>query len=223
MSDIIVIANQKGGVGKSTIAMNLASTLSENTAPVFLVDADPQGTLSSWSLARSHQVEQKIKHKRLLTMQKPLSPSEIEETVPSLTKENDYVIIDCGPANDRAVRSSLAVANFAIIPVSPSPLDIWSVQTTVEMFSRGIEEYHLTLKVRLLVSRSIPGSTLGAELRDALKDCPFPFFKTTITQRVPLARAAVLGFTIHEYEPNSRAAHEFNQLGKEVRRWLRQP
>lgn len=222
MAYIIVIANQKGGAGKTTVALNLASTISRETIPALLVDADPQGTLSSWASARSQQPENKIKHKRLSISPNPLSPTDIEKTVPSLSGEYDYIILDCGPANDRAMRASLAVSNFAIVPLSPSPLDMWSVQTTAEMISKGIDQYHLSLEARLLVSRSIPGSTLGRELRDALSDYPFSFFNTTINQRVSLTRATVLGMTIHEYDPNSPAANEFNQLGKEVKRWLRQ-
>lgn len=219
MAKTIVIANQKGGVGKTTIALNLAGTLAGNAIPVLLVDADPQGSLSNWCSARSEQPKEKLKHTRLSFAQKPYLPTDIEKIVPALSKEYDYTIIDCGPANDRATRAALSIAKLAVIPISPSPLDMWSAQTTVDIVTEGVKEYGLTLGARLLVSRSDPRSTLDDELREALNNYPFPFFKVSIPQRVALARAAVLGMTIYEYSSNSQAAREFTKLGKEVKQW----
>jgi len=219
---IIAIANGKGGVGKSTVAINLAGALARKTESVFLVDADPQGTISDWFNSRKEQPAQRLVHKNLEVSPLPWSANDLSSKISNKSKEYAFTIIDCGPANDRITRTALAVSDFAIIPVTPSPYDIRSVRKTLDMIHEGKKEAGIEVQSYLLISRKIVGTNLGREARDALRAFGIPILKTEICQRVALCEAGILGQTIHEYAGNSQAADEFDDLGKEVLKWQKQ-
>lgn len=219
---IIAIVNGKGGVGKSTVAINLAGALARKTESVFLVDADPQGTISDWFNSRKEQPANRLVHKNLEVSPLPWSADDLRTKISNQSKKFSFMIIDCGPANDKITRTALAVSDFAIIPVTPSPYDIHSVRKTLDMIHEGKNEAGIEVHSYLLISRKIVGTNLGREARDALRAFGIPILKTEICQRVALCEAGILGQTIHEYAGNSQAADEFDDLGKEVLKWQKQ-
>lgn len=219
MSHIITITNQKGGVGKSTIALNLAAALANDKHSIFVIDADPQGTLSMWAKARARQTSSKINTNIVIT-QTPWMPEEILKL--TQPPNYDFIIIDCGPANNKAAKAALVVATFAIIPISPSPLDINSARTTIELIQEGVNRGATKAKVYLLISKKIVGTNLAKEARQACQMLNLPILKTEISQRIALCESAITGQSVLEYAPNSLAVEEFIALGKEVKRCLKQ-
>lgn len=219
MSYIITIINQKGGVGKSTIALNLAAALSDNNHSVFVIDADPQGTLSMWAKARARQTPSKIKSNISITQKSWSSEEILKLTQPP---NYDFTIIDCGPANNKIAKATLVVSTLALIPISPSPLDIDSVRATIELIQQGAARGAVKLKAYLLISKKIVGTNLGKEARQACQMLKLPVLKTEISQRIALCESAITGQSVLEYASNSMAAKEFIMLEKEVKKCLKQ-
>ena len=222
MSTILAIANGKGGVGKSTLAINLAGALAQKTTALFLIDADPQGTSSDWFKSRQEQLHASLLHKNLTVTPAPWSSHDLANSLKENSKKFSFTLIDCGPANDKTMRTVFALSDFVIIPVTPSPYDIRSVKKTIDIIHQGRTQGAIKIHPFLLISRKIVGTTLGREAREALLSFNTPILKTEISQRVALCEAGIVGQTIQEYAPGSPADNEFLNLSKEVLKWQKQ-
>jgi chromosome partitioning protein len=219
---IIAVANGKGGVGKSTVAINIAGAIAKISEPILLIDADPQGTVSDWSKSRQDLSETKRVHKKLEVPTSPWSSGDLAAKLASSAQSFTFTIIDCGPANDKTMRTAFAICDFAIIPVTPSPFDIRSVKKTIDMLREGQVSASIQIQPFLLISKKIVGTTLGREANQVLVTFNIPILKTEICQRIALCEAGIMGQTIHEYAPGSQAAVEFETLSKEVLKWQKQ-
>ena len=217
MASIIAISNIKGGVGKSTIAINLAAYLS-TPAEVLLVDADPQGSVCDWFRIRK---QGHLRNARLAVSEQPYSAALLQNNIQEDSQGFDFVVIDCPPEDDVILRTAMSVADFCIIPVTPSPFDLRSANKTVKTIKNGLASGAIDINPRIAISKKITGTVLAREARAALEVFNIPIFSTEISQRIAFAEAGVSGKSIFEYEPASQAAAEFNQFGKEALAWLK--
>ena len=202
----IALVNQKGGVGKTTLAINVAGYLSGRGKRVLYIDADPQGSALDWADAREGQSPFAI-----VGMPRPAIHKEIDR----LSEGYDHVIIDSPPSVEALAKSVIAAADLVAIPVQPSPYDIWAAQSIIDMVEdiSVIKENLISLFV---INRKIVNTAVGRDVASALAGFSIPTAKTQLCQRVVYAESAAVGKTVLEIEPKSTAAKEIVALGKEI-------
>ena len=202
---IISFVNQKGGVGKTTTAINLAIGLKKKNYNLVFVDADPQGSAVQWHAIEGNKSFEILHH-----------PSPIHATdIRQLSMNYDYVIIDAPPAIGDISKAILAVTDLAIIPLSPSALDVWSCWGTLKMIDE-IRPLNSDIEVKLLINRKIPGTKIGRDSREAMKQFQMDVFNTELCQRVAFIDAMTSGVSVMQYAPHSKAAGEIERLCEEI-------
>ncbi|MEP9690596.1 ParA family partition ATPase [Xanthomonas perforans] len=206
---VIAVLNQKGGSGKTTIATHLARVLQLDGADVLLVDSDPQGSARDWAAVREDQPV------TVVGIDRPTIDRDLKNVA-----RKDFVVIDGAPqAADLAV-SAIKAANFVLIPVQPSPYDIWATADLVELVKQRIEVTDGKLQAAFVVSRAIKGTRIGAEVTDALNGYGLPVLEARITQRVSYPGTAAAGSTVMDAEPDGDAAAEVRALANEIKQKL---
>lgn len=202
---VIGFLNQKGGVGKTTTAINVAASLIRRNKKLLYIDADPQGSAIQW-----HAVEENSAFE-ILHYPEPILKVDIQE----LSKNYDYIVVDAPPAIGDIIESILAITDLTIIPLSPSPLDLWSCQSTLEMIEE-IRPERPEMEVRLLINRKIQGTRVGREARESAEKFDAEVLDTELCQRVAFIDAMTSGVSVMQYAPNSKAAFEIKQLCDEI-------
>ena len=203
---IISLVNQKGGVGKTTLAVNLASCFAERGRKVLLIDSDPQGSCLEWQSLAGNKAFDIIHHPE----------PDIHEHIDQLSIGFQHVLIDVPPATGGTTRSALLCSRLALVPVTPSPFDIWSSRETVALIKQA-RKYNNRLTGKLVISKKIVGTIIGRQARQALKALGLKAYRTEICQRVDYVMAAVNGSSVLAYAPRSDAAQEIRNLAGEIR------
>lgn len=202
---VIAVLNQKGGAGKTTIATHLARALQLRGSDILLVDSDPQGSARDWAAVREDQTVP------VVGIDRPTIERDLKQIA-----EKEYVVIDGAPqAHDLAV-SAIKAADLVLIPVQPSPYDIWATSDLVELVKQRIEITDGKLQAAFVVSRAIKGTKIGSEVNEALTGYDLPILETRITQRVIYPVSAASGSTVLDEEPNSEASSEIKALVDEI-------
>lgn len=206
---VIAVLNQKGGSGKTTIATHLARALQLDGADVLLVDLDPQGSARDWAAVQEDNPV------TVVGIDRPT----IDRDVKNVARV-DYVVVDGAPqAADLAV-SAIKAANFILIPVQPSPYDIWATADLVDLVKQRIEVTDGQLQAAFVVSRAIKGTRIGGEVTEALAGYELPVMDTRVTQRVIYPGTAAGGTTVLDSDPDGDAAREIRALMAEIKEKL---
>jgi chromosome partitioning protein len=207
---IIGIVNQKGGVGKTTVAVNLASGLAGPRNRVLVLDTDPQGSVYQWQAVAGSTQFAVAHHPRPLK-RRPLQADR---------KAHEWVVVDTPPAMREITRSVLANCDLVIIPIGPSPLDIWSGKETLALVQQAAHRRKAAaaLDTRLLICRKLSRTRLGREARDAVAAYGIPVFSSELTQRVAYIEALNAGQSVLTFARRSPAADEIRGLCREVRK-----
>lgn len=204
---VVSILNQKGGVGKTTLSINLAAALKALNHSVLLVDADPQGSSLDWAAAREPA-------EPLFSVVSCPKPT-IHKTVADIGAGKDFVIIDGAPRVTDLARSCIMASDLVLIPVQPSPYDIWASQEVVSLIQEAVI-YKPELKAAFVINRKIPNTAIGRDVESALAEFELPVLSTTIGQRVIFAESAASGLSVLEQDAKSQAAAEITALTREA-------
>ena len=182
---IIAVVNQKGGAGKSTLAMLLAGSLAEDGKTVLVADADPQNTALRWATAgegfpadvEDVSTEDKL-HKHL---KKRLG-------------DYDYIVIDTPPAATAPVTASaLRIAHLALVPVIPSPPDLWASLRIREAIQAAMADRNPDLIARLVVNQAQLNTVLAREVLALLPEFGIPMLAAQLKSRTAYRQCAALG------------------------------
>jgi chromosome partitioning protein len=195
---IISVVNQKGGSGKTTLSMQLAGALARRGNKVLVVDADPQGTATRWAAS----ADEKPFPASVIGLS--AASTKVHREVRKFADDYQYIIIDCPPAADSPVpQSALLIANLALVPIIPSPLDMWAavgIRQVIENMSDINEE----LKARLVINQCQPNTSLAKEALEVLPEFGIDLCGTYIHHRQVYRHSAVFGQTVHDF--GSKAA-----------------
>lgn len=210
---IIALLNQKGGVGKTTLALHLAGEWAGRGKRVTLIDADPQGSALDWSQQRAR--ENGIRLFGVVG----LARDTLHREAPELARDADFIVIDGPPRIAGLMRSALLAADLVLIPVQPSPFDGWA---SAEMLALVAEAriYRPALAARFVLNRCGARTIIARETAETLADHDPPVLSTTIGQRVVFADAAQSGRLASEIAPDSQAAREIAALAAEIGRLI---
>ena len=166
-AQVISLVNQKGGCGKTTVSMHLAGALARrsNGMKVLVVDADPQGTATRWAASANDEEPFPASVVGLAA-----ANTKVHREIQKFADDYDYIVIDCPPSADSQVpQSALLITDVALVPVIPSPPDLWAaigIGKTIE----GAHTVNESLKTRLVLNQLQPNTTLGREALEILPE-----------------------------------------------------
>lgn len=213
---IISITNEKGGSGKTTIAVNLASYFSNKGDNVLLVDSDPQGSVRAFIESRMQE------NKELNFTSISLLGNSIAQQIHKLKSNYDLVIIDTGGRDSAEMRGAMSVANISIVPIIPSQYDIAVLNKMIELHSQA-RIFNTDSKVLFAISKAHTNPILKKNISDLKefieskkKDFMF-LMNSVIYDRIAYQNAVKLGLGINEMpQKDNKAFNEFEMFAKEI-------
>lgn len=208
---IVALLNQKGGVGKTTLALHLAGEWARRGKRVVLIDADPQSSALDWSQQRAREGRE-----RLFGVV-GLARDTLHSEAPELARSADYVVIDGPPRVASLMRSALLAADLVLIPVQPSPFDGWASAEMLSLLGEA-RIYRPQLAARFVLNRCATRTIIARETAETLADHDPPVLASTIGQRVAFADTARSGRLVSEINRHGPAAREITALCAEIGR-----
>lgn len=207
---IITVAQQKGGAGKTTLTAHLAVAYTAAKKKVAVVDIDPQQSLTMWFRLR----EERFGDAGAGLLVSQINGWRVRNEVERLAREHEVVLIDSPPHAETEAKIAVRSAGLVVIPVQPSPMDVWATRPTLELASA--EE----TPVLLVLNRVPPRAKLNEEMLAEVKGFGAQIAKARIGNRVVFASALSEGRAVGEVQPSGKAAKEIAGLAKEILRNL---
>ena len=206
LSKVITISQQKGGSGKTTLAVHLAlAFIKYHNLKVAIIDTDPQGSLGKWFMIRT---EKKLSNDNLTFKTASLWGAQYESK--ALKKDHDIVIIDTPPKIESDARPSIESADLVLIPIAASHVDFWATGAIVEIAKKANK------KILIQINRSSQRSKLIIKTNEFIKSLNLSPTKTIIGNRQIYASSMGEGKTAVEKQKKSSAVEEIKQLSEQL-------
>ena len=206
---IFTVAQQKGGAGKTTMAAHLAVAYTAAGKSVAAIDIDPQESLSQWYRLR----EARFGDAGAGLLVSALKGWRLKNEVERLAEEHDVVIVDSPPHAETEARIAVRGADLVIVPVQPTPMDVWATRATLELAAAE------KVPVLVVLNRVPPRANLTDEMIGDLRAIHGGIAETRLGNRVLYAAALAQGRAVGEVQPKSPAAAEIGALAEEI--WRR--
>jgi len=212
LSKVITISQQKGGSGKTTLAVHLAlAFIKYHSLKVAVIDTDPQGSLGKWFMIRT---EKKVSNDNLTFKTASLWGAQYESK--TLKKDHDIVIIDTPPKIESDARPSIESADLVLIPVAASHVDFWATGAIVDIAKKANK------KILIQINRSSQRSKLISKTNEFIKSLDLSATKTIIGNRQIFAASMGEGKTAVEKQKKSNAVEEIKNLSEQILSELKQ-
>ena len=207
VAKIITIAQQKGGAGKTTMAAHLAVAWSASgRRKVAIIDTDPQGSLTQWHAIREARMGEGATNLTFAS----ISGWRVRSEIDRLKQSHDLIIIDSPPHTDAEARTAIRAADLVVIPLQPSPMDVWATSATITICKQE------RVPVKMVLNRVNP----QAKLTGAISGEMIGLTANRFGNRVIFAGALMQGYGVTEAQPNCLAAEEVRSLGQEIITYL---
>ncbi len=205
---IISVTSLKGGVGKSTIAQNLAVLFAHDKYKVCVVDVDTNQSALRWSSFRDEEL--------------PAVPvyglndgMELAKNVKHLNQSYEVVIIDGTPSLSQVTSKIIVLADFLIIPILPSGLDIWATEKFIERYRDAEQQKEVAIPAYFLINQN-QTTNLSKDVKEVLEGTGIELFKTSLRNRIAYREAVIKGLGVYEYK-DDKAKAEMIEFFKEVK------
>ena len=202
---VITVAQHKGGAGKTTLAAQLAVALDQSGVKVITLDVDPQGSLTQWHATRNETMGRKNKIAHL-----QLQGWKVMRELPRLTHDFDYVIIDTPPHAESETSIAIRQADLVLLPIQPSPLDIWASGPTLKLV---MEEKR---PMMIVLNRVPPRAKMNDLIIEKLNTMNINVSRQTLGNRVAFSASIMDGHGVVESDPRGQAATEIKNLLGEI-------
>tara|TARA_B100000809_G_scaffold261383_1_gene310173 strand:+ start:1133 stop:1771 length:639 start_codon:yes stop_codon:yes gene_type:complete len=206
LSKVITIAQQKGGTGKTTLAVNLAlAFIKYHNLKIAIIDTDPQGSLGKWFMIRT---EKNISNKNLTFKTASLWGAQYESK--SLKKDHDIIIIDTPPKIESDARPAIEAADLVLIPVAPSHVDFWATEAIIDIAKKAKR------KILIQINRANHRSKLISQTLEYINSLKVKATDTLIGHRQIFVSSMGIGKTAVEKQRSGKAIEEIKDISNQI-------
>jgi chromosome partitioning protein len=209
---IISVTSLKGGVGKSTIAQNLAVCFAHTNYKVCIVDVDTNQSCLRWSGLR----EEGLPAVPVYVLNDGI---ELAKNVKHLNESHEIVIIDGTPSLSQVTSKIIILADLVIIPIQPSGLDVWATEKFLERYKDAEAQKETSIPAQFLINQN-QSTNLSKEVKEVLEQTDISVLKSSLKTRIAYREAVIKGLGVFEYK-DEKAKIEMVNLFKELQSIIR--